>query len=138
MKKTLLLCLFIICTFIAKAQTADSASNTNKASLTLNSGDIPPSFPGGIDAWNKYLAKNLRYPYDAVQNNSQGIVFVRFVIEPDGSITSPTVMRGVSKDIDAEAIKVISKSPKWNPGIQNGKPVRVYYTVPVRFSLTRQ
>ena len=95
-----------------------------------------PTFPGGFDAFYKYLAQNIHYPAGAAKDRIQGKVFVIFVVEKDGSLTDMKIIRGVSPDIDAEAIRVLKSSPKWKPGIQNGRPVRVQFSVPINFSLS--
>ena len=91
-----------------------------------------PSFPGDI---NKWLGKNVKYPVIAQENNIQGRVTVQFVIEKDGSITDVKVLRGVDPSLDKEAVRVVKSMPKWKPGKQRGKPVRVSYTVPINFRL---
>ena len=83
----------------------------------------------------KWLSSNLRYPELAQQNNVQGKVIVKFTVEKDGSITNPTVVRGVDKDLDREAIRVVKKMPRWTPGKNNGAAVRSYFTLPVTFKL---
>lgn len=93
------------------------------------------SFPGGTTALMKWLNNNLRYPELAQQNNVQGKVIVKFTVEKDGSISNPTVVRGVDKDLDREAIRVVRKMPKWSPGKNNGVAVRSYFTLPVTFRL---
>ncbi len=93
------------------------------------------SFPGGQGALMKWLSSNLRYPELAQQNNVQGKVIVKFTVEKDGSITNPTVVRGVDKDLDREAIRVVKKMPRWTPGKNNGAAVRSYFTLPVTFKL---
>jgi len=93
------------------------------------------SFPGGASALMKWLSNNLRYPELAQQNNVQGKVIVKFTVEKDGSISNPTVVRGVDKDLDREAIRVVKKMPKWSPGKNNGVAVRSYFTLPVTFKL---
>jgi len=94
-----------------------------------------PEFPGGIEKLYRYLGKNLRYPAAAKENNVQGKVFVTFVVEKDGSLTGIKVSKSLSPETDAEAIRLIQASPKWNAGIQNGRAVRVQYTLPVAFAL---
>ncbi|MGN6397734.1 MAG: TonB family protein [Mucilaginibacter sp.] len=94
-----------------------------------------PQFPGGIDAFYHYLAKNIRYPAAMRDAGVQGKVIVTFVVERDGSLTDVRVTRGVAADIDMEALRVIQESPKWTPGIQNGRAVRVAYSVPIAFNL---
>lgn len=95
----------------------------------------PAEFPGGLPALMKWLCENIRYPEAAVENKISGRVVVRFIVEKDGSISSTTVVRGVDKDLDREALRVIGKMPKWIPGKNNGSPVRSYYNLPVTFRL---
>ncbi len=94
-----------------------------------------PEFPGGMNALNKFLGKNIKYPQIAADNGIQGRVFIKFVVEKDGSVGETVVARGVDKSLDNEAQRVIKKMPKWKPGKQRGKAVRVWYTVPVNFRL---
>ena len=94
-----------------------------------------PEFPGGQAALMQYLAKNIKYPTIAQENGTQGRVTVQFVVNRDGSIVDAKVLRGVDPYLDKEAIRVISSMPKWKPGMQRGKAVRVKYTVPVMFRL---
>lgn len=97
--------------------------------------EFMPEFPGGTAALMKYLGANIKYPTISQEMGSAGKVIVQFVVDKDGTITDPTVVRGVDAYLDKEAIRVISSMPKWKPGVQNGKKVRVKYTVPVVFRL---
>ena len=81
----------------------------------------------------EYIQQNTQYPIRANEIGIQGRVFVNFIIEPDGSISNVTVMRGIGGGCDEEAIRVVQSMPKWNPGKQRGKPVRCSYTLPVIF-----
>ena len=94
-----------------------------------------PEFPGGMAALMKYLANAIKYPVIAQENGIQGRVSCSFVINKDGSIVDAVVLRGVDPSLDKEALRVINAMPKWKPGEQRGKPVRVKYTVPVTFRL---
>ena len=94
-----------------------------------------PEFPGGMQALMAYLSKNIKYPSVAQDNGIQGRVLVSFVVNKDGSIVDPEVIKSVDAALDKEAMRVIKAMPKWNPGKQRGKPVRVKYTVPVLFRL---
>ena len=95
-----------------------------------------PSFPGGTGALNKYLSSHVKYPAAAQENNVQGKVVVQFVVEKDGRVGEVKVARGVSSDLDREAVRVVKSLPKFSPGKNaNGDPVRVWYTVPVTFKL---
>jgi protein TonB len=95
-----------------------------------------PEFPGGMDKLMEYLSKNIKYPSIAQENNIQGRVIVEFVVNKDGSIVDPVVLRSVDPYLDKEAIRVVKSMPKWKPGEQRGKPVRVKFTLPVMFKLT--
>ena len=94
-----------------------------------------PEFPGGMQALMAYLSKNIKYPSVAQDNGIQGRVLVSFVVNKDGSIVDPEVIKSVDAALDKEAMRVIKAMPKWNPGKQRGKTVRVKYTVPVLFRL---
>ena len=95
-----------------------------------------PEFPGGQQALFKYLSENVKYPVIAQENGIQGRVICQFVVNKDGSIVDVEVVRsGGDPSLDKEAVRVIKTMPKWKPGKQRGKPVRVKYTVPVNFKL---
>lgn len=97
----------------------------------FNTVEVMPEPVGGMEAFNKFLSRNLRYPDGS---EAQGRVILTFVIEKDGSITAIQVLRSIAPELDAEAIRVLKKAPKWKPGIQNGRPVRVQYTIPFNFT----
>lgn len=94
-----------------------------------------PDFPGGQAALMQYLAKNIKYPAIAKENGTQGRVIVQVIIDRDGSITEPKIERSVDRDLDREAIRVVQSMPKWKPGMQRGKAVRVKFTIPVMFRM---
>lgn len=94
-----------------------------------------PEYPGGMQAMFEYLGQNLKYPGDAKEQKVEGRVIAIFVVETDGSISNVEVVRPVFPSLDAEAVRVLSGMPKWKPGMQSGKVVRVKYTVPINFSL---
>ena len=95
-----------------------------------------PEFPGGTAALMQYLKKNIKYPTICQEQGIQGRVIVQFVVNKDGSIVDPEVIKPVNPYLDKEALRVISTMPKWKPGEQRGKPVRVKFTVPVQFRLS--
>ena len=95
-------------------------------------------FPGGMPALMSWLSKNLQYPQSAQENNVQGRVIVRFVVEKDGSIGNVNIVKGVDKDLDREALRVVKKMQKWQPAKNNGVTVRSYFTLPVTFKLADQ
>ena len=94
-----------------------------------------PEFPGGTTALMKFLGDNIKYPVIAQENGIQGRVITNFVVERDGSISDVQVVRGQDPSLDKEAVRVIKTMPKWKPGQQRGKPVRVRFTLPVVFRL---
>lgn len=95
-----------------------------------------PVFPGGDDARVAYVVNNISYPAEAKSKGIQGTVYVTFVIEQDGSVSNVKVLRGVHPLLDKEAVRVIQSMPGWAPGKQRGKPVRVQFNMPVKFSLS--
>ncbi len=94
-----------------------------------------PQFPGGESAMYKFLGDNIHYPESARKANVQGKVFVQFVVSPNGELTDLKILRGVSTDIDNEALRVIHMMPNWVPGKQNGRCVSVLFTLPINFKL---
>ena len=94
-----------------------------------------PEFPGGMAECMKWLGKNIKYPTISQENGVQGRVTVNFVVNADGSIVDVKVLRGVDPYLDKEALRVVGLMPKWKPGKQRGKEVRVKYTLPVMFRL---
>ena len=98
--------------------------------------EVMPEFPdGGMPGLMNFLSNNIKYPVNAQKRGVQGRVSVQFIVNADGSISDVGIIRAVDPDLDGEAVRVISTMPKWKPGTQRGKPVRVKYTVPVMFRL---
>ena len=94
-----------------------------------------PEFPGGSDSLYAYIARNIRYPEAAKKEKIEGRVFVTFVIEKDGQVSSAKILRDIGGGCGEEAIRVVKSMPKWKPGTQNGQPVRVQFNLPVSFQL---
>ena len=107
----------------------ETNTETNKI---LTYSEVLPSFNGDMIA---YLQKNLQYPSFARENNIEGRVTVQFVVNEDGSIGNAVIKRGIGGGCNEEAIRVVMSMPKWKPGMQNGHPVKVYYTLPITFML---
>lgn len=115
--------------------TKASEKETSKKEDIFVAVETNAEFPGGFNELMKWLAHNVRYPQEAHDNNVQGRVIVKCVIEKDGKVTNPVVVKGVSPELDAEAIRVVSAMPAWEPGKCNGKPVASYFTLPITFRL---
>ena len=113
--------------------TDDQQTGKDKESRIYKSVEQMPRFPGGEAALMRYLQENIQYPAEAAKNNIQGRVVVQFVVEKDGHIGEVKVVRPVSEELDAEAVRVIKTLPDFEPGRQNGEAVAVWYTVPVSF-----
>jgi protein TonB len=94
-----------------------------------------PSFPGGTEALLKYISERIIYPEDALANQIQGTVFLRFVVGKTGEVTRVEITRSVDQLLDDEAVRVVSSLPRWKPGKQDGNPVPVWFAVPVTFRL---
>ena len=94
-----------------------------------------PEFPGGDKEFHQFIADNVKYPAEAKEKGIRGIVYVNFIVEPDGSISDIRVLRGIGGGCDEESVRVVKSMPKFKPGMQNGEAVRVSYTVPVIFRL---
>ena len=146
MKKLIFTAIIIIATILnlqaqekTKISTASDSvkvqSDTQDEIVGFVTHEKMPSYPGGENALNQYLSKNVKYPVDAAKAGVQGRVVCQFVISEDGSISNVEVIRGVESTLDAEAVRVIKNMPKWIPGEQRGKAVSVKYTFPINFRL---
>ena len=114
--------------------TGVNAADSARQSTYMVVEDMPKFLGGDLTQW---LAKNTKYPEAALKRKAEGRVFVQFIIEKDGRVTNVKVLRPVDPDLDREAVRVVSSMPRWKPGRQRGKFVRVSYTVPINFQLTR-
>ncbi len=138
-KHLITMAVFGLSTAFAQAQQTDSTASKPEETKVMQK-DEPfsiveqmPEYPGGEAAMHKFIGNNLRYPIDAMQNKISGVVITRFIVSKTGEIKDATVLRGVSKSLDNEALRVINQMPKWKPGMQKGEPVSVFFTMPIRF-----
>jgi TonB family protein len=125
------------CVYIYEKGKIVSSNSDQPRHETFTSVNVVPEFPGGIEGFFDFVNHNLKYPSLARRNGIQGRVIVNFVVEGDGTLSSIKVAKGIGDGCDEEAIRIIKLSPPWKPGSQNGKPVRVLYTVPIGFSLDK-
>jgi TonB family protein len=109
--------------------------NKNESNVVFTAVEKVPEFPGGIDAFYRFLGQNVSYPVEMRKNGVEGRVMVQFIVEKDGSLSNIKSVRDKGYGSGEEAVRVMELSPRWHPGIQNGNPVRVQYTVPIVFSL---
>jgi protein TonB len=112
------------------AQTEEPLQPEDVIFITSEEAPVPPS------AYREYLAKNIKYPAMAIQGNIQGTVYVTFVVEKDGSIANVRVLRGIGGGCDEEAVRVVQNMGNWKPGRQQGTPVRVQFSMPIKFTLS--
>lgn len=103
--------------------------------FVLQFAEIMPEFPGGSQSMLEFINNNLNYPDLAKENNIEGKVYLKFVVRSTGEIDNIQIARGVHKVLDTAAIELVKKMPRWNPGVQNGKTVPVYFILPVVFRL---
>ena len=101
----------------------------------LEKAEVMPQFPGGDQAMMKFVSENVQYPEEAKEKEISGRVLVGFIVEKDGSVNEVKVVKGIGGGCDEEAVRVVKAMPKWKPGKQKGKPVRVHYTLPLTFKL---
>jgi TonB family protein len=146
--------LFILLVFTTNAQVSQLNGIFNKIAIDSSEGtsnptsggsdttnavyevvEIQPSPAGGMAGWNKYLSENLRYPPNAQLKGIEGTVIVAFVVNTDGTTTDIQILRSVGGGCDEEVIRIVQGSPKWNPGMQRGTPVRTRMRLPLRFML---
>jgi TonB family protein len=114
-----------------------ATTKDGKVNTYLRSREVPPQFKGGLERFGRFLSNNIKYPDDALRRGIEGTVILSFVVEKDGTLTDIKVSKSVIPVIDNEAVRVLNNSPKWVPGTQFGFPVRVRYSVPVSFAMSR-
>lgn len=148
MKKILITIIGLVTFAVVKAQQTAPKSGDPNVEISTNVPDTSaadnsqvfteveqaPSFKGGIEKFYQFLNNNVKYPAEAKKIKLTGKVVVVFVVEKDGSITNAKIFRGLGNGCDEEAMRVIKKSPKWSPGMQNGRPVRVQLLINVHFT----
>jgi TonB family protein len=132
MRKIFIFCLGLFGFTNLYAQTSQPAEDTNRVYSNLDV-RVKPIFSGG--SVMKYINDAVVYPKQAMDSNIQGVVYISFIVEKNGTVTNVKVYRGIKRIIDSEALRVVSLMPKWSPGSLNGKPVRVENTLPVRFDI---
>jgi len=114
---------------------AAQQENTAKSAPVFTYVEQMPEFPGGTDSLFRYLAANIRYPDSARLLGVEGRVYVKFIVSEKGNVDSVRVLRGIGYGCDGEAARVIRNMPRWKPGHQDGKPVKVYFTLPITYRL---
>lgn len=129
----LLLLLFVVTTSKAATINRPLADTTRVFSQV----ETQPQYQGGLQAFGAFLGQNIHYPAEDAKNKIQGRVYCTFVIEKDGTVSNVKAIRSPTEAMAAEAVRVLSIMPPWKPGLNGGKPVRVAYTVPVNFSLSK-
>lgn len=111
-------------------------ADTTKKVMDFNKVEIQPQFPGGLHAFYKWVGDNYKYPAEAVKNNVSGSLHMGFIVERDGSLSEITLLKDLGHGTGEAAIALLKTSPKWAPGLVNGQPVRVSYSLPIKLNLT--
>ena len=135
MKRVLFILALLFTYVMVNAQNNTGSKEKTSNEKIYDVVEIPPSFPGGQAALLAWIASHVNYPQKAMESRIEGRIIVGFVIECDGSVSQAKIIRSVDPLLDDEAIRVVMGMPKWTPGRQNGKNVRVKYNVPVNFRL---
>lgn len=135
MKRLIMMSLMAICCLTTVLAQKTVVSQKDQKEDPFNVVEDMPAFPGGMEAMIQFISSNIKYPADAKKQKVDGRVLVNFVVEKDGSITEVKVIKPAFPSLDAEAIRVVKAMPKWKPGYQRGKAVRVQFTMPINFSL---
>ena len=133
MKKLILMLLMAVCCLMTANAQKTVVSQTNQK--VFDTVDQMPEYPGGMQAMIEFLQTNMKYPEDAAKQKVEGRVMVQFVVETDGSVTDVHVAKQVFPSLDAEAIRVVQAMPRWTPGKDKGKVVRVKYNLPIVFRM---
>ncbi len=124
--------LFVLCALVFNTAWAQTPTDSSMVVVFV---ETMPEYPGGQEAMYTYLNKNIKYPKTDIEKGVSGKVIVQFLIDTSGNVTDSKVIKSVSSTIDAEALRVINCMPQWKPGTQQGKAVKVKFTMPVNFSL---
>ena len=135
MKKMILLSLMAVLGLMTANAQKTVISQSNQS--VYDQVEQMPEFPGGMPAMIEFLQTNLKYPKDAIKQQVGGRVMVMFVVETDGTLSNVRVAKKVFPSLDSEAVRVVKTMPKWKPGKEKGRPVRVNFTLPVVFSLKK-
>lgn len=128
-----LLCVLVL--FFAFVLSSDAQTKTYTDSLGVEHTEVAPTFKGGEQAWFKFISDNIQYPKLARKQGISGRVWIIFTIDEKGNVTDVTLARGIDGGCDEEAVRVVSLSPPWNPGTQDGVPVKVKFKFPINFTL---
>lgn len=134
-KTTMKKLLFILMLCFTALSTAGAQQTEKPCDKVYDIVEVMPQFPGGQGELMKFLRNNVKYPAEAQKKKIEGRVIVTFVVNKKGRITHPTVVRSAHPLLDAEALRVVKRMPKWTPGRMNGEPVNVKYALPVTFKL---
>ena len=133
MKKLILMVLMAVCRLMTANAQKTVVSQTNQK--VFDTVEQMPEYPGGMQAMIEFLQTNMKYPEDAAKQKVEGRVMVQFVVETDGSVSDVHVAKQVFPSLDAEAIRVVQAMPKWTPGKDKGRVVRVKYNLPIVFRM---
>ncbi|MBB6236749.1 protein TonB [Pedobacter sp. AK013] len=127
--------IFLALTGIAMCYNSAKAQHNADKVYDFVSVKKQPAFPGGISNFYRYLSHEIKYPEAAKKSNTKGKVFASFIVEKNGALTDIQIIRNLTPETDKEALRVLNKSPRWNPALQDGVPVRVKYNIAINFDL---
>ncbi len=136
---TLLFAVLILSSFSnEKTKTSSAIAYYSDSSIIIEL-ETQPEFPGGLDSLSTFISKNVKYPKEALKKDVQGRVFISFVVNAEGYVEDVKPLlppeKWLGHGLEEEAVRIVSSMPRWNPGIQDGKKVKVRYTLPIYFTL---
>ena len=137
-KQVLILCMLLAVfsqKLIAQTSVRNNSFGAGDANKIYTNVQVQAEYKGGMKEFYAYIGQKMTYPFKARRMGVEGKVYVQFIVEPDGRISNVKTIRGIGAGCDEEAMNVIKRSPRWNPGKQNGKPVRVKKVIPITFRL---
>ncbi|SDD32538.1 TonB family C-terminal domain-containing protein [Mucilaginibacter pineti] len=137
MKKIIPITFLTLSSLLVKAQKQDSLNNAAPADSIFRSMEQVPEFPGGTALFYELIATKIRYPKNSMENGVQGKVFVQMTVKSTGELDNIKAIGGPNKELNDEAVRVVKLSPRWKPGMKNGKPITIKYVVPITFALPK-
>ena len=132
MKHFFIAALLLLAANVFAQDTAYSSKGEDSVYITV---EVMPEFPGGENKLFRFLAQNIKYPAYALENGISGVVYVRFIVEEDGTLNNIDVIKSPHKSLSEEALRVVQHMPKWKPAMQEGKAVKVRFNLPINFVL---
>lgn len=129
------LTLVVLLLFSSSLKAQDGNTNSTTKDSIVDNPDQMPEYPGGYEAMEKFIGKNVKYPHEAMKKNVEGTVYYKFLVLPDGKIADIKIIKDIGAGCGEAGLEAIEKMPLWHPGLLKGKPVPVQVSIPIKFVL---